>query len=405
MKIRTPKKLDLTVVAIPFFTAAMAAEWWWQRTHPVEPGTRAGDYQLADTVASLSMGVGSLAAPYVAKKLLDPLTPGVGKHGKVLLTLGAVAAVATTVGDVVRRRLREGELPEAQTVPRHIREVQDELAALRQGDAGSFPSRIGPSQSAPNLKVPNLKVPGQLATAAVFSTALTVATTWAANTAGSKLFKKSPLDLGNSKGAVAVAFLGWDFIYYWNHRLSHESRWLWAMHVVHHSSEHYNLSTALRQAWTDVAGTFVPYGALALLGVRPNLILKARGINLLYQFWIHTELIDRLGPLEAVFNTPSHHRAHHGSNRQYLDRNYGSILIVWDRIFGTFEVEDEPVVYGLTENIETFNPIRVALHEHVDMLRDVSEAPSWAERIQLMVRSPGWAKRWRKERAQRTATG
>ena len=179
----------------------------------------------------------------------------------------------------------------------------------------------------------------------------------------------------------------------------HEWRHMWAIHVVHHSSEHYNLSTALRQAWTDVAGTFVPYGALALLGVRPNLILKARGINLLYQFWIHTELIDRLGPLEAVFNTPSHHRAHHGSNRQYLDRNYGSILIVWDRIFGTFEVEDEPVVYGLTENIETFNPIRVALHEHVDMLRDVSEAPSWAERIQLMVRNPGSAKRWRKERA------
>ena len=203
MKIRTPKKLDLTVVAIPFFTAAMAAEWWWQRTHPVEPGTRAGDYQLADTVASLSMGVGSLAAPYVAKKLLDPLTPGVGKHGKVLLTVGAIAAVVTTVGDVVRRRLREGELPEAQTVPRHIREVQDELAALRQADARPVPNRIEPSRS-----VPNLKVPGQLATAAVFSTALTVATTWAANTAGSKLFKKSPLDLGNSKAAVAVAILG-----------------------------------------------------------------------------------------------------------------------------------------------------------------------------------------------------
>ncbi|HMT62975.1 MAG TPA: hypothetical protein PKA24_19090, partial [Microthrixaceae bacterium] len=110
-------------------------------------------------------------------------------------------------------------------------------------------------------------------------------------------------------------------------------------------------------------------------------------------------------PVAAVSTPPAPRGAHQGANRQCLDRNYGSILIVWDRIFGTFEVEDEPVVYGLTENIETFNPIRVALHEHVDMLRDVSEAPSWAERIQLMVRSPGWAKRWRKERAQRTATG
>lgn len=236
---------------------------------------------------------------------------------------------------------------------------------------------------------------------------LVLSTAWAEATAGNRLFRRSGhrRDLGDGAVALAVAVAGWDFVYYWNHRFMHEWRHMWAIHVVHHSSEHYNLSTALRQAWTDVAGTFVPYGALALLGVRPNLILKARGINLLYQFWIHTELIDRLGPLEAVFNTPSHHRAHHGSNRQYLDRNYGSILIVWDRIFGTFEVEDEPVVYGLTENIETFNPIRVALHEHVDMLRDVSEAPSWAERIQLMVRSPGWAKRWRKERAQRTATG
>ena len=236
---------------------------------------------------------------------------------------------------------------------------------------------------------------------------LVLSTAWAEATTGNRLFRRSGhrRDLGDGAVALAVAVAGWDFVYYWNHRFMHEWRHMWAIHVVHHSSEHYNLSTALRQAWTDVAGTFVPYGALALLGVRPNLILKARGINLLYQFWIHTELIDRLGPLEAVFNTPSHHRAHHGSNRQYLDRNYGSILIVWDRIFGTFEVEDERVVYGLTENIETFNPIRVALHEHVDMLRDVSEAPSWAERIQLMVRSPGWAKRWRKERAQRTATG
>ncbi len=125
---------------------------------------------------------------------------------------------------------------------------------------------------------------------------------------------------------------------------------------MHHSSEHYNLSTALRQPVADAFGTFVPYGILAWLGIRPSLIEQARGINLIYQFWIHTEVIQSLGPLESVLNTPSHHRVHHGANRQYLDRNHGSILIIWDRLFGTFEREDEPVRYGLTKNIDTFNP-------------------------------------------------
>ena len=165
--------------------------------------------------------------------------------------------------------------------------------------------------------------------------------------------------------------LGWDFIYYWNHRFMHESRYMWAIHVVHHSSERYNLSTALRQPVADALGTFVPYSLLALLGVRPELIAQARGINLLYQYWIHTDTIRRLGPFEKVFNTPSHHRVHHGSNQQYLDRNHGSILIIWDRLFGTFEREAEPVVYGLTKNLDTFNPARVAGHEHFEMLRDV----------------------------------
>jgi sterol desaturase/sphingolipid hydroxylase (fatty acid hydroxylase superfamily) len=185
--------------------------------------------------------------------------------------------------------------------------------------------------------------------------------------------------------------LGWDFIYYWNHRFMHESRYMWAIHVVHHSSERYNLSTALRQPVADALGTFAPYGILALLGVRPELIARARGINLLYQYWIHTDTIRALGPLEETFNTPSHHRVHHGSNRQYLDRNHGSILIAWDRLFGTFEREQEPVVYGLTKNIESFDPIRVASHEHVDMLRDVGRSTSWPERLSFVLRGPGWA--------------
>ena len=356
-------KIDLTVAAIPAFVGAMLAEHAWQRAHPVEPGTRAGDYQLADTVASLSMGVGSLAAPYVARRLLDPVTPGVGRHGRTVLAVGAVAAVLTTVGDVVRRRVRDGRLPDPQTVPEHVREVQEELAEIRQGPA-----------SAPAARTTLSRVHGALAVSAVASTVLITSTTWAAMTSGKRLFARSPLDLGPSRWALVAAVLGWDFIYYWNHRLSHESRWLWAVHVVHHSSERYNLSTALRQPVAEGVTLTEPYGLLALAGVRPALIEQARGINLIYQFWIHTEAIQRLGWVEKVFNTPSHHRVHHGSNRDYLDRNHGSILILWDRLFGTFEEEDEPVVYGLTSNIDSYNPVRIATHEWADIAADVAAA-------------------------------
>jgi sterol desaturase/sphingolipid hydroxylase (fatty acid hydroxylase superfamily) len=166
---------------------------------------------------------------------------------------------------------------------------------------------------------------------------------------------------------------------------------MWAIHVVHHSSERYNLSTALRQPVADVLGTFVPYSLLCLIGVRPEVIHVARGVNLLYQYWIHTDLVRSLGPAEQVLNTPSHHRVHHGSNRAYLDRNHGSILIVWDRLFGTFRRETEPVVYGLTTNIETFDPVTVATHEHRAILRDVASARSWRERLGFVVRRPGWS--------------
>jgi sterol desaturase/sphingolipid hydroxylase (fatty acid hydroxylase superfamily) len=190
--------------------------------------------------------------------------------------------------------------------------------------------------------------------------------------------------------AVALAVIGWDFIYYWNHRFMHESRHLWAIHVVHHSSERYNLSTALRQPAADTLGTSVPYGLLCLAGISPELVATARGVNLLYQFWIHTETIGRLGPPEVVLNSPSHHRVHHGSNSQYLDRNHGSILIVWDRLFGTFEREEQPVVYGLTKDIKTFNPGTIATHEFAAMLRDVAHSTGWVERISHVVRGPGW---------------
>ena len=230
--------------------------------------------------------------------------------------------------------------------------------------------------------------------AAIAATGLTAASTWAARTSAQRLFKRRVLpDLGGGPLALGVAVLGWDFIYYWNHRIQHESRFLWAIHVVHHSSERYNLSTALRQPWAESLGMFVPYGLMSLLGVRPNMIETARQLNLIYQFWIHTDAVRTIGPLEEVLNTPSHHRAHHGSNRRYLDRNHGSILIIWDRLFGTFEREraDDPVVYGLTTNIETFNPLRIATHEYVDIASDVAGARTWGDRLSFVLRGPGWA--------------
>ena len=371
------------MAAIPAFIGAMGAEYLWQRSHPVEPATRAGDYQLADTVASLTMGVGSLVAPYVARKVFDPVTPGVGRHGGKLLALGAATAVLTTVGDVVRRRLRYGRLPDPQTVPVGVRTVQEQLAEIRQGPAVAPDSR-------PVSPVFRMAHAG-LAVTAVASTALVTSTTWAAMTSGKRLFEKSPLDLGTGAWAWGAAILGWDFIYYWNHRASHESRWLWAVHVVHHSSERYNLSTALRQPVAEGITLSVPYGLLALAGIRPGLIEQARGINLIYQFWIHTEAIKRLGWVERVFNTPSHHRVHHGSNRQYLDRNHGSILIIWDHLFGTFEEEDERVVYGLTQNIDSYNPVTIASHEWVDIAEDVASARTWRDRWSFVLRRPGWA--------------
>jgi sterol desaturase/sphingolipid hydroxylase (fatty acid hydroxylase superfamily) len=198
-------------------------------------------------------------------------------------------------------------------------------------------------------------------------------------------------DKGGGALPWMAALLGWDFIYYWNHRMMHEVRTGWALHVVHHSSEHYNLSTALRQPVADVLGLNVPYGLLSYAGIRPDLVEQARGWNLLYQYWIHTDAIRRIGKGEEVLNTPSHHRVHHGSNPQYLDRNHGSILITWDRLFGTFQREEEPVVYGLTKNIQTYNPLRIATHEYRDIISDVSRSTTWKDRLSYAFRGPGWA--------------
>jgi sterol desaturase/sphingolipid hydroxylase (fatty acid hydroxylase superfamily) len=188
---------------------------------------------------------------------------------------------------------------------------------------------------------------------------------------------------------VLLFFLD-DLAYYWFHRVSHESRLFWASHVVHHSSQHYNLSTALRQTWVPM--TYLPFWLpLPLLGFEPWMVLLAQSWSLIYQFWIHTERVRRLPrALEAVLNTPSHHRVHHGANDVYLDRNYGGILIAWDRLFGTYVPEGERVRYGLTKNLQTFNPVHVAFHEYVALWRDVRRARSWRTRFALAYHGPGW---------------
>ena len=205
------------------------------------------------------------------------------------------------------------------------------------------------------------------------------------------LYELTPLRLG-SLGAVSwvLLFFGEDLCYYCFHRVHHESRFFWAGHVSHHSSQRYNLSTALRQPWTTTF-TGLPFWApLALLGFHPAMIVTAQSISLLYQYWIHTESIGRLGFLEWVLNTPSHHRVHHASNPQYLDKNYAGVLIIWDRLFGTFAPEVEPVVYGLTKNIHTFNPLRICFHEFAAILRDLRRPEPLRLRLARAFRNPAW---------------
>jgi sterol desaturase/sphingolipid hydroxylase (fatty acid hydroxylase superfamily) len=203
------------------------------------------------------------------------------------------------------------------------------------------------------------------------------------------LYHLTPLRMGTGPLAWVVLFFADDFCYYWFHRIHHESRFFWASHVVHHSSQHYNLSTAVRQTWTPMTGLLF-WAPLALLGFHPVMIVLQQAINLLYQFWIHTETIRRLGPLEWVLNTPSHHRVHHGANPRYIDRNYAGILIVWDRLFGTFQEEDEKPRYGLTHNLDTYNPVRIAFHEYADIVRDVRRPAPWSVRLGRVFRGPGW---------------
>jgi len=196
-----------------------------------------------------------------------------------------------------------------------------------------------------------------------------------------------------SPAAWIAVFLLEDLTYYWFHRIAHERRIWWASHVNHHSSQHYNLSTALRQTWTGgIAGTWLLWLPLSFFGFPPAMVAIEKGISLVYQYWIHTEAIRKLPRwFEAVFNTPSHHRVHHARNPRYLDKNYAGILIVWDRMFGTFqpELEEEPPRYGLVKNLGTFNLVRVAFHEWIGIVQDIARQPRHV--LGWLFGPPGWS--------------
>ncbi len=198
-------------------------------------------------------------------------------------------------------------------------------------------------------------------------------------------------DLPASGWTIAALFLAQDFFYYGFHRASHRVRWLWASHVTHHSSERLNLSTAFRQSLTyPVSGMWLFWLPLAWIGFDPKHVVAVVAINLAFQFFVHTEAVGRLGWLEKVFNTPSHHRVHHARNPKYIDRNYAGVLIVWDRLFGSF-VEEDPAVpceYGLVRPVRTHNPITLTFHEWAAMLRDARRAQPWRSRLGQLFGPP-----------------
>lgn len=201
------------------------------------------------------------------------------------------------------------------------------------------------------------------------------------------------VDLGTAWWAWTLCLFADDFTFYWHHRLSHEVRVLWAAHVNHHSSEMLNFSTALRQSWMEEVYKYIFWMWMPLAGFDPMMIMIMMSFNLAFQFWPHTQLIGKLGPLEWIFNTPSHHRVHHASNYKYLDRNHAGIFIIWDRLFGTFQKEEALVkpVYGITNNIHTYNPFKIAFHEFGNLYQDIKRAPDFSTRLKYIYYPPGWS--------------
>ncbi len=201
-------------------------------------------------------------------------------------------------------------------------------------------------------------------------------------------------DIGYAWWAWPLCLILDDLAYYWFHRTAHRVRWFWASHVIHHSSTHYNLSTALRQTWTGFFSlTFMFRMPLFFIGFPVEMVVFIGGVNLIYQYWIHTEVIGTMPRwFEYIFNTPSHHRVHHGRNPRYLDANYAGIFMAWDRIFGSFVAEraDDPVDYGLVKPLGSYNVLWAAVHEWVGIVRDIWAAP-WRYKLSYLLREPGWS--------------
>jgi len=189
-----------------------------------------------------------------------------------------------------------------------------------------------------------------------------------------------------------LAMVLYDFCYYWLHRLGHERTILWAAHVAHHQSEDYNLGTALRQTSTGFLLSWVFYIPMYVLGIPAEVVVTAGALNLIYQFWVHTQHIPRLGWYEWIFVTPSNHRVHHGQNDVYMDRNYAGIFILWDRLFGTYqdELDDEPVVYGIRGALRSWSPWKALTHIYVEMILDSRHARNWGDKLRVWTSRTGW---------------
>ncbi|MDC5705472.1 sterol desaturase family protein [Vibrio europaeus] len=204
------------------------------------------------------------------------------------------------------------------------------------------------------------------------------------------LFGWKLLDIEMNATSFIVLLVLQDFCYYWFHRASHRIRWMWAAHVAHHSSERMNFSTAFRQSLMyPIAGMWLFWAPLVIIGFEPKWVIFAVLLNLGLQFFVHTQWIRSLGKFELIFNTPSHHRVHHGRNPQYIDKNYAGVLIIWDKLFGTFEPEVETVRYGITKPIESYNPLTVTFSEWRDMFHDVqSKHMSLRQRLMILLAPP-----------------
>tara|TARA_B100000029_G_scaffold317173_1_gene309635 strand:+ start:546 stop:1382 length:837 start_codon:yes stop_codon:yes gene_type:complete len=185
-----------------------------------------------------------------------------------------------------------------------------------------------------------------------------------------------------------LTFILIDLVFYIYHRISHRSRFLWAIHMSHHSSEEMNFAVSFRQAWLGPVSKIPFFILLPLIGLDPTIIAVAGVISTLWGIFGHTQVIGKLGPIEWIFNTPSHHRVHHGANEQYIDKNYGNLLIIWDRMFGTFEPEKANVRYGLVKNVNTFNPIKITLMEWSSIFKDMSKAPNLKESFNIFFGPP-----------------